>query len=358
MKPVDMLQSGGESNISDVLSFYDPNDTAKKPEDITDALLGRPSVGNLSPAILLLAELKHIGFTPNAQASIAKSLSLPESALEQADEVVNTYTNKLAQKALDQVASVRRYLEPKREMSYCSTIDSEGVDVLLAGAVLSASSHEYDKKRLSGSPYYEHPRDVANIIEIAWRQHLVQTRPLLDLYIKQSLGLNHDAWENAFQTDGRSFLDTNRPVISPYVFATILKRVGLNEQESQVAANDLRTVTKQTAYDGAKQEYEMYIEKRDWSENSVTAKVADINHNLRIDRKPLGIETNTPSTRKIYKRYGEYREAELILLSQTDTNFRARLMLGRIGLMTSDDLIQARNQLVLNAIPTNQLVIS
>jgi hypothetical protein len=349
-------RAGGTPNISDVLSFYDPNHTAKSPESIAEALLKRPPVDGLSPETLLLAELKHIGFSDDTLRTVTESLSLPEEAFERAEKTVTTYTQELGQRVLTQVATVREYLKPKRKTSYLSTIDSEGVDVLLAGAVLSASSHAYDRKRLSGSPYYTHPRDVANIIEIAWRQHLAATRPLLDLYKKQAVGLNHDAWENAFRADGGSFLDTKRPIISPYVFAHTLGRVGLSEHEAHAAGSDLRTVTKQTAYDGTKQQYATYIAGREWSEDSVTAKVADINHNLRIDRKPLGIETNTPATNKVFRRYGEYREAEFELLTRLDSDFATTLMLGRIGLMTSADLHTAQNLLVLNTLPTNRLI--
>ena len=328
----------------DVAGFYDPNATFHSQSHLIDALLRRPAAYGLKKWDLVLAELQSVGTDSHTLQEVAAQANMTESAVSRTDELVRLHADALAKEVLARIAKLNNPIRGGLDR-----------DVVLASAIVSANSHRHDKPRLSGGPYYNHPKAVAKIISIAWHHH-ADTSNELDLQLKQSLGLLHDAWENMFAKKPRSFMhDEERILITPFSYAHLLGRLGVSEATAHDAMVDLRRVTKQPDVVGTGQDYENYIYRSPWQENAATAKIADIHHNFELDRKPT-IFDQKKSGRNSAKRI-QYREAPFHIRHSLNTGKRdVSLMLGYIGYIKNDDLTRMYDP-VLDAFTNKELEI-
>lgn len=311
----------------EVVDFYDPNAVFEGSQGrLVDVMLHRPPARGLEGWSLVLAELQSSGASESTWLAVAQQADMSEEKATQVNEWVVAQAETTTRQALGRVAGLRHVM------------GGETHDVVLAAAVLSANSHRHDSDRLSGGPYYNHPKAVAKIIEIAWTHHL-DDRPGLDLQLKQSLGLLHDAWENMFSKSALSFMADERMLVTPFSYGHMLGKLGVSTAEAWQGTCDLRRVTKQPDVTGAPQDYAIYIHGGGWQENAATAKIADIHHNSVIDRKPLVL--NAEKSRKIHAKYNQYWDSYSHILSVVETEadfFRVGLMLERLKLVTKEEL--------------------
>lgn len=318
---------------SEALDFYDPNSTLRSNQrSLIDALLSRPPArDNLKGWDLVLAELQSANITHPTLLEVASQADLAESNVNQIKQLLSDRADDLVDKALSKTTELSAVIGGGKDQ-----------DVTLASATLSASSHRHDKPRLSGGPYFNHPRAVAKIIDIAWRFHAPEQKDELDLQLKLSLGLLHDTWENMFKKKSVSFLDGERELVTPFLYAHLLGKLGVEQARAEAAAAGLRRVTKQPDAYGHPQDYETYILKDTWDEDAATAKIADIHHNLRLNEKP--VNSNPEKSRNNHKKRVQYYEApDLIRHSLNTDSVPVSLMLSYIKHITNAALYENHN---------------
>ena len=327
------------------IDFYDPDAAFRSDQThLVDAILARPPAHGLDGWGLVLAELQSAGTDEYTLQEVAAQADMSESAISHTDEFIRTRADALAKKVLAHAANIKK-----------SVKDSSNHEIVLASAILSASSHRHDKPRLSGGPYYNHPKAVAKIISIAWHYHADSSNQL-DLQLKQSLGLLHDAWENMFTKQPRSFMhDEGRALITPFSYAHLLDKLGVSKTYAHEAMIDLGRVTKQPNVVGTGQDYDNYIYRDPWQENAATAKIADIHHNLELDKKPTVFDQEKSG--KNSAKHIQYREAPFHIRHSLNTDkLDVGLMLGYIGCITNSDLARMHDP-VLDAFTNKELEI-
>ena len=305
----------------EAISFYDPNNLSVNAESgLIDTVLSRPPAYGLSGWDLVLAELRSAGFDDGILTSVASQADIGESSIGMVDDVLTRDANLLTRAVKNKMGSLGMKMDR---------------DVVLASAVMSASSHRHDRKRQSGGSYYLHPMAVAKIIGIAWSRHMNGDE--IDLQMKQSLGLLHDSWENMFSKSAVSFMyNPDRPLITPFSYSLVLGRLGVSEVLLDQAKRDLLQVTKQPSVSGKPQDYELYIDRMAWTENAATAKIADIHHNYRLDPKPVAFDKSV-SVSNSAKRV-LYSDAPSYIKHSLNGGLRTGLMLGYIERVTHEML--------------------
>ena len=305
----------------EAVSFYEPNGLSGCDEPrLVDTILSRPPARGLDGWDLVMAELRSAGFDNSVLTSVASQANVSESSIDMVDDMLARDADSLTRAVKNKMGSLGMKMDR---------------DVVLASAVMSASSHRHDRKRQSGGSYYLHPMAVAKIIGIAWSRHMDGDE--IDLQMKQSLGLLHDSWENMFSKSAVSFMyNPDRPLITPFSYSLVLGRLGVSEVLLDQAKRDLLQVTKQPSVSGEPQDYELYINRMAWTENAATAKIADIHHNYRLDPKPVTFDKSV-SVSNSAKRV-LYSDAPSYIKHSLNGGLRTGLMLGYIERVTHEML--------------------
>ncbi len=171
--------------------------------------------------------------------------------------------------------------------------EADGVDIILAGAVVAANAHK-DQKRLNGASFYTHPVSVATLVSIATRDAPGWKKKIgvLKTRLRQYGALTHDATEDLipdeFENCGTSFLQTPNLLATPLLHKRLLQSYRASEDDANNAARVAYVLTKPAGIDG-RMENTRYMARFVGEIDAILIKLADITHNLTIDPKEMPI---------------------------------------------------------------------
>lgn len=348
----------------EVWSFYDPNKYFASSGNPEDALLWwldekrqdttvLQSIGASASRQLVAIEQAHVGTITLANAAEHTWLGLKTPDIEQAVEIAQAYATTTAAFCLSAMLNVRKeYGESKLKDTH---------DITLAGAVLSANTHKGQTRVVGNRPYYSHPRDVALLLNASYTTHLLDSSDL-SLPIYEFKGLLHDGFEDAIPREGGSFLAAANIITSPLVLSEVLRRVGVDQLTAQRTAIGMLALTKTVGFDG-RMAYRPYIERFKEFAPEIPIKLADLQHNYRLDPKSPDLK-DPEKNRKIYLDWQEYHDAQQELLyyySNSDQItgddwLKKQLFATKITKLKKSDLQEVSRKARWSQIPASELV--
>lgn len=191
--------------------------------------------------------------------------------------------------------------------------EAEGLDVLLAGAVVAALGHD-GQKRMNGVEFVTHPVSVTTILTMAMRKvrGYVQKIGALRLHLAQYETLTHDVDEDSIpdgtDTVGTSFWNTRAFRTYPLLHKRVLEAVDVQSDLADETAHHIRALTKPAGHAvsvtvaGTNQEkiktrmqntaYMTQIGR--WTLTKLV-KLADMHHNRNLDQKECPIQDELKS---------------------------------------------------------------
>ncbi len=348
-----------------VWSFYDPNGTLASSKHPEDALLSwldskrqqpldLPHIGTVATRQLVAMELAHIGvITPENTQQHVDWLDLRPDDIEQATEAAQAYAEQTARFCLSAVSRIRH-------QHGLGTRD--GSDITLSGAVLSANAHRGQTRVVGNRPYYSHPRAVALLLRSAFDNHLADTSdPSLPIY--EFKGLLHDGFEDEIPRDGSSFLSATNLLVSPLVIAETLKGIGIEDATAWRIPLGMLALVKTVGFNREKMAYPKYIERFQRYAEEIPVKLADLQHNYRIDSKSPDL-IDPSKNHKLYMKREEYYQAQQALLQfysnsdqvTGDDWLQKQLFAANLLKLNHDDLENTMRQTKWSQIAPNELV--
>jgi len=269
---------------------------------------------------LLAVELAHLMLITHDDYTQAEHLDLGQDDLEQAIGIANFGAEQI-------VRGVHAGVEVMLERDPVLRELSEMRDpkfLLSSGAMLAAIAHD-GQERLSGWPFFEHPKAAAGIAGIAARMRLWSEKPRdLTPYEEHTLRrlqysiLAHDILENEIISSGdekgTSFLiPRGRVVSTPLVHYLELQDRGLSYTECFSGARDNYLYTKPSAPEKeGRMDYGGYMVRMETYPETEAGKGVDVHHNWKTD--PIRLQP-------IDRRHAEALEKELRQKSR-ERNYR------------------------------------
>lgn len=298
----------------EVWSFYDPNKYFASSGNPEDALLWwldekrqdttvLQSIGASASRQLVAIEQAHVGTITLANAAEHTWLGLKTPDIEQAVEIAQAYAATTAEFCLSAMLNIRQ--------EYGTSKLKDTPDITLAGAILSANAHKGQTRVVGNRPYDSHTRAVALLLNASYQNHLSpHSDPSLPLY--EFMGLVHDGFEDAIPREGGSFLTAANIITSPLVLNEVLRRVGVDRLTAHRTAIGVLALTKTVGFDG-RMAYRSYIKRFQNFASVIPVKIADLQHNYKLDAKSPDLK-DPEKNRKLYLKREEYHDAQRELL--------------------------------------------
>lgn len=364
IQPLEVTYGNVTSDIPEsVRSFYDPNQYFTSSEDPDRALLRWLDNTRLDMPVsqpydpqktrkLIAVEQAHIGMLTLDNAAEQHWLELKTPDIEQAVDTALAYAKSTAEFCLSAMLKLRDDHGASLKNTH---------DITLAGVVLSANTHKGQTRVVGNRPYYSHPRDVALLLHASYITHKPDPSGLsLPLY--EFTGLLHDGLEDTIPRKGGSFLAAENVITSPLVLSEVLGRLGVSLSTAQHTSRSILALTKTVGFDG-RMAYEPYIERFQEFKDCIPTKLADLQHNYRIDSKSPELK-NPEKNHKLYLKKQEYHLSQQKLLQYYSNSDHAsdkywlqrHLFAAKIITLTQNDLQSASITAGWSQIPPHTIV--